>query len=165
MSSEDTTHFQLNVNGISLELSGEREFVQMMYRKIMGDLEIARSRMLSTQQRVSEPEDRSVAAVKRRLKAKQSAPAVPQDHVIWLHRCNEMVHKIYMASTDHLENAPMFAQLRPEAIRTLYIQDPLLSRALPTFERGQTLWAELTEAGRRKIAEATHAYNAATEDA
>ncbi len=69
-----------------------------------------------------------------------------------------MVHKIYMASVDDIQASPLFELLDPASIATLYVRDPLLARALPKFERGQTLWAELTAAGRRKIAQATSTY-------
>lgn len=157
MSSDDTTHFQLNVNGISLELSGEREFVQQMYQQIMRDLEVARDRMIARQSELI-ADDRSATAVKRRIKARKTPIPEQDNQVIWLHRCNDMVHKIYMASADDIRASPLFGLLDPSAIGTLYVRDPLLARALPRFERGQTLWAELTAAGRRKIAEATGAY-------
>ena len=44
MSQDQHTRFQLTFNGISLELHGEKEFVEEMYREVMADLEEARAR-------------------------------------------------------------------------------------------------------------------------
>ena len=59
----------------------------------------------------------------------------------------------------------MLRAFDPDHLYTLYVEDPLLSKMMPRFGRGQTLWAELTTAGRRKIAEATGGYKALPKDA
>lgn len=150
--SDDMTHFQLNLNGISLELSGEREFVEFMYRRIMRDVEEAKRRMLDSEHK---SQQKSSSRAARRAHAQP-----PDDPVIWLHRCNDMVHKIYMASPENLKGAQVFSSMDLSVLSRIYLQDPLLSRVLPRFDRGQTLWAELTAAGRQKIAEATGNYKA-----
>jgi hypothetical protein len=80
-----------------------------------------------------------------------------QANVVWIHRCNDLVHKIYMANHNDLRTHEVFGLIRPEQLGILYIEDPLLNQLLPRFEMGQTLWAELTPAGRKKIAEAASA--------
>jgi len=148
MSTDKTDHFQLNLNGIQLEISGERSFVQHMYREVMRDLEEARRRALEAKRRSGNKKKR----VQRRSN--------PEANVVWLHRVSDMVHKIYMASHNDLDDSPLFDVLDRSALGTLYVEDNLLPRALPRFARGQTLWAELTSVGRRKIAEATGKYDA-----
>ncbi|MEM1350359.1 MAG: hypothetical protein AAGI01_17500 [Myxococcota bacterium] len=151
MSTDETDHFQLNFNGIQLEISGERSFVQHMYREVMRDLEEARRRALQAKP----------SSGKKRVKSRER----PEPNVIWLHRVSDMVHKIYMASHHDLDGSPLFDVLDRPTIGTLYVEDNLLPRALQRFARGQTLWAELTSVGRRKIAEATGKYNAVKVDA
>jgi len=149
MSTDKTDHFQLNLNGIQLEISGERSFVQHMYREVMRDLEEARRRALEAKRRGPRGKKKRVSRRER-----------PEPNVIWLHRVSDMVHKIYMASHSDLDDSPLFDVLDRSVLGTLYVEDNLLPRALPRFARGQTLWAELTSVGRRKIAEATGKYDA-----
>lgn len=140
--SEDSTHFELKLNGIVLEISGDRDFVDHMYRLVMRDLEEARERV---RQGITTPPTTPSSA----------RPVRPTDDpVVWLHRCTDMVHKIYMASSSDLGGTPLFQVLDPRHLGVFYVEDELFRRHLPQFERGQTLWAELTPAGRAQIREA-----------
>ena len=152
--SSDSTRFKLSLNGISLEISGERSFVEEMYREIMRDIEEARERLSRGERSGLAPG----AQAERLAQSKPRAPALqkPLEHVVWIHRCAPLVHKIYMASPSDLERSKLFGFLAPRRLSTLYMEDALLSRLLPKFDRGQTLWAELTREGRAKIAEASH---------
>jgi hypothetical protein len=172
MAEDHTEHFQLNLNGISLEISGDYDFVQSMYRRVMRDIEEARTRMLKGE-RVARPaaqlppEKRgslSVSEIKQRERERPAYAAV-DNRVIWLHRTNQMVNKIYMANVEEISKTRMLRAFDPDHLYTLYVEDPLLSKMMPRFGRGQTLWAELTTAGRRKIAEATGGYKALPKNA
>lgn len=155
---QDTTRFQLSLHGISLELSGERDFVEEMYREIMRDIEVARARMLAGQpsglQQAIVSEEPTLQLDMPRESPRPKGPPV-QEQVIWLHRCSELVHKIYMTSASDLARVMPLRHVNKERIATLYVEDKLLSKLMPQFDRGQTLWAELTRAGRKKIAEAS----------
>jgi hypothetical protein len=163
--SDEAVRFQLNLNGILLEIEGERSFVEAMYREVIKDIEEARRRQLNPapaqpQQAAAAPQPRAVSGTGISVTNPQGNPKVPagraraQQGVVWIHRCNELVHKIYMSSPQDLRTHSAFDILNPDKIGILYIEDPLISQLLPRFESGQTLWAELTPAGRKKIAEA-----------
>lgn len=182
VSSQDITRFQLSLHGIVLELEGERDFVDEMYRDIMRDIEEARARQLAGKPSGLERTGNPGAGSSRR----SALPSVPSfshgdhgledqptevshdararklrsspqrnEHVIWLHRCSKLVHKIYMAAPRDLNKLGVFHNINVSQAATVYIEDGLLSELLPQFDKGQTLWAELTRAGRKKIAEAS----------
>lgn len=142
---QEKTQFRLNLNGISLELDGERSFVEEMYRRIMQDIEEARRR--------NKAAGASKSASTSKSPAKSAKPR--RDAVVWIHRCSELVHKIYMASPDEFSSLRQLQCFDPEQIGTMYVSDKLLPKLMPQFDKGQTLWAELTPAGRQKIASAS----------
>ncbi len=163
MSSQDMTRFKLTLHGIGLELEGERDFVEEMYRNIMNDIEVARARqragqpsgLESTSQREhAHSGASSTDRTQEFVRSKHAPRDYAADRVIWLHRCSELVHKIYMTNTKDLAKVNPFRALNQAHVRTVYVQDKLLSSIMPQYDRGQTLWAELTRAGRKRIAEA-----------
>ena len=165
--SSDPTRFQLSLHGIKLELEGDREFVDAMYRDIMRDIEEARRRMLSGKPsglersvtRALAPKSAPAQGILRRPKKHsvggEVATAGRDGHVVWIHRCAQLVHKIYMAAPRDLAQLPLMHHVNVSQIATAYIEDKLLSELMPRFDKGQTLWAELTRDGRRQIAEAS----------
>lgn len=140
--SDDTTHFQFSLSGIELEISGERSFVEKFYRRIMKDIEASRSWA---------PTDSKAAPKSEDPRPRSNATEEP---VIWVHRCNEMMHKIYMSSPGEVSKATILRAVDTDFVSVVFADDELVERVLPSIERGHTLWAELTEAGRRRIAEA-----------
>ncbi len=154
MSQDQHTRFQLTFNGISLELHGEKEFVEEMYREVMADLEEARARNARGEMPSTAPVSAKQAKTPTAA-AKKKATERPLEHVIWLHRCTPLVNKIYMASPSDVRKTKRLNAFVPEEIATLYVEGKLLTDVMPQFDRGQTLWAELTTAGRKKIAEAS----------
>lgn len=160
VSEAEETKFQLSLNGISLEVSGEREFVEEMYRAIMADIEEARRRLhqgamtklTSPSAPVADNKPAKSAPVKVSASSKQRQNF---EQVVWVHRCTSLVNKIYMASPRDLRRTKVLSKINLDHLATLYVEGKLMTRILPQFERGQTLWAELTTAGRAKIAEAS----------
>lgn len=152
MSQDQHTRFQLTFNGISLELHGEKEFVEEMYREVMADLEEARARNARGELPMGAAPG---ASSSKREQPKKKSAERPLEHVIWLHRCTPLVNKIYMASPTDVRKTKRMSAFIPEEIATLYVEGKLLTEVMPQFDRGQTLWAELTTAGRQKIAEAS----------
>lgn len=170
MAAQELTRFQLNLHGIALELEGERDFVDEMYREIMRDIEEARARFLAGKPSGLEIKIPPKSGKKKGLRAPPVPPLPslgeepteliekehrPAEHVIWLHRCSSLVHKIYMTHRRELNGVAPFHRINTVFIKTAYIEDDLLSSLLPRYDKGQTLWAELTRAGREKIAEAS----------
>ncbi|MBA2661414.1 MAG: hypothetical protein H0U74_03915 [Bradymonadaceae bacterium] len=140
---EDFTHFQFDFGGISLELSGERAFVEQMYRQIMNDVELVRTG------RHRAPETVPVGAA--------TVARAPEPQVLWIHRCSEMMRKIYMATTDDIDETFLAKVLNSAHIGVLYIDKGIMHNTLSNLEKGNTLWAEFTEAGRQKLAEVSKA--------
>lgn len=151
----EQTQFKLSLNGITLELSGDQAFVEEMYREIMRDIEEARARMARGERSQFTP--RRAAKGSGASSAPSGEKDRPFEHIVWVHRCSELVHKIYMASPQDLGRVKPLRHLDPAHLATMYVEDRLLSRLMPQYDRGQTLWAELTQAGRARIAEASAA--------
>ena len=84
--------------------------------------------------------------------------------VVWVHRCGEMMHKIYMSSPKEIARAQILRSLDTNLLNVVFAEEDLIALILPAVERGHTLWAELTEAGRRRIASAQPIDSAAAED-
>ncbi len=135
MSDENTTHFQFRLGGIELEISGDRGFVEQMYSKVMADIEAARRGSAGT---ADQP----------------AASAGAEPRIVWVHRCTEMMHKIYMSSPIELSRSEVFRNVDTESLGIVYASREALEAILPGGGRGHTIWAELTERGRKKIAEA-----------
>lgn len=144
------TQFRLNLNGISLELEGDRAFVDDMYREIMRDIEEAKRRNTERQQKEAKRSGK--------FERKPKSPQPQHDGIIWVHRCSALVHKIYMANAEDLLGSPVLRAIDPDVVGTIYIEHGLLPSLMPRFERGQTLWAELTPSGRERIANAKPKY-------
>ncbi len=137
MADDDHTHFRFDFGGITLELEGKRPFVERMYRRVMQDVVEAR--------RQTEGEEKSSPS-KKLLEKKPS---------VWVHRCSDMMRKIYMVSRADIGESALGEFTDVEAIGNVYIQKGLLADFFPEIKDGQTLWAEFTPVGRKKIEEAT----------
>jgi len=138
MSDENTTHFQFSLAAIQLEISGERDFVERMYRTIMQDIEEARKA----------PADIPFAAPREAPRAKTVAI---DRQVIWVHRCSEMMHKIYMSSPEEVSRAHLLRNIDSTRLAVVYASDECIDMILPKVEKGHTLWAELTAKGKQRI--------------
>ena len=147
MSDDNSTHFQFSLGNIELEISGDRDFVEKMYRMIMRDIETSRKL------------DGATEEAKPQLAPPEFPSDLPFDRhrerpVVWVHRCSTMMHKIYMSSPEEIAKSPLLRVFDADWLSVVFAQDSLIRRVLPTVEDGQTLWAELTPEGRRKIAQA-----------
>lgn len=136
MSEENSTQFQFRLGGIELEIAGDRQFVEQMYARVMRDIEAARKSL------AEDAESRADT----RLREKQ---------ILWVHRCSPMMHKIYMSSPAELDKSPLMRQFETTHVNILFADRAVFGRVLPSVEKGATLWAELTERGRRRIAAAS----------
>jgi hypothetical protein len=136
MASDSESRFHFECEGIEIEITGDRAFVEKMYRQIMRDLDRAR------------PSDESI----------QSDSSAPREgpysnRVVWVISCSEMLQRVYMTEASNIEDSPLGRALDPERIGSLYIDREAFTDLLPDVaDREATLWAQLTEAGRRRIA-------------
>lgn len=136
MSDENSTHFQFRLGGIELEISGDRDFVERMYQRVMRDIEVARKRV-ANQAPETPPED--VADEERK------------NQILWVHRCSSMMHKIYMSSPAELDKSPLMRSFETTAVNIVFADRAVFDMVLPSIEKGATLWAELTKEGRERI--------------
>lgn len=141
MSDENSTHFQFRLGGIELEIEGDREFVERMYARIMQDITAAGKEL--------------DAAEAREAKKGDGPHDVRHRQILWVHRCSPMMHKIYMSSPGTLDPSPLFRFVDLAKVGIVFADKGVFEMVLPTANKGQTVWAELTEAGKKKIAAAT----------
>lgn len=140
MADEKETHFHFDFGGITLEVSGGRDFVQEMYQKVMKDVADAR---------------RSAQAANRKASKKVSSKGPTKKPSVWVHRCSEMMRKIYMASQDDISASPICDIVDVDVVSGIYVDKGLFELFFPKLDDGQTLWAEFTAVGRKKIADVT----------
>ena len=136
MSDENSTQFQFRLGGIELEIAGDRDFVEQMYARVMRDIEVARCALT----------DATTLAEDAGLRRSQ---------ILWVHRCSPMMHKIYMSSPAELDKSALMRQFETTNVNIVFADKGVFGRVLPSVEKGATLWAELTERGRQRIAQAS----------
>lgn len=153
MTEEDLTHFHFDFGGITLELSGERHFVEKMYRQVMKDVEAARAMPAA----LPTPPAASQGGPFHGGEASETKSEDPHSmhQAIWVHRCSEMIRKIYMTTQHEINKSIIGRCIDPRAIGVLFVDKGVLEKILLDLDKGQTLWAEFTPAGRQKIAEMT----------
>jgi hypothetical protein len=127
---EETVRFQFNFRGVEVEIAGERGFVDGMYQELMRDIEAARRGAMERNERLEVPD---------------------KETVVWVHRCSDMMRKIYMATSDDLGFTLLSNALEPDMLSTVYVDKRVFDRFLPNISTERTLWAELTAEGREKI--------------
>lgn len=140
MSDENSTHFQFRLGGIELEISGDRGFVEAMYTRVMKDIEGARENVSAAA---------GVAAQKQEAVERRSHR---ERQIVWVHRCSSMMHKIYMSCPAEVDGASILRPLETARLGIIFASGSVFDRVLPGGGKGHTLWAELTEKGRRTIA-------------
>ena len=134
MSGSVTTHFHLKMGDLELSVDGEPEFVEKVYRMLMLDVERVRGEKHPVEESVQPNED-------------------IRDNLIWVHRCSEMLHKIYLIRTAKLAISPLSQVLHIDRLNALYINRPAIEELVPSLAADNTIYAQLTPAGKRKIAE------------
>jgi hypothetical protein len=136
MSDENLSEFELERDGVRVELTGNWRFVQEMGRRVMRD--VGRGSSEETEERASSTNHR-------------------RKHVLWIIRYGELMRRIYMASPRDFAKSPLAGALDPDAIGTLHIDKSAFDELLPAVASGEkTIWAKLTEAGRRELEDADH---------
>lgn len=145
MADEKSTRFRFNFGGITLEVSGERQFVEHLYKRVMKDVEKARRQLRQKRkQEANRKERKRVAAM---IDDRQPS--------VWLHRCSSMMQKIYMISRSDVENTPLGNAVDADEVAHVYVAKDVFTDLFPGLEGGQTLWAEFTDVGREKLVEVT----------
>lgn len=133
MSSGETTHFRFNLHGLDVEISGDIRFVDQMYREVMSDIQSFRT------------------SIEAAAHSDRSPHAEPAETPIWIHRCSEMMRKIYMTNAQTMRQTMLAPLLDLTLLRTIYIDKSVFDAFRPVLADESTLWAELTDEGRRTI--------------
>ena len=123
------------MENIDVTLSGDRAFVEKMYRMIMTDISEARN--------LQNIESLDVIS--------KNEPPEEAERIIWVHRCSEMMHKIYMGSPFDIDASDIMRLFDAQGLQTIYCEKSVINRVLPYIQDGHTLWAELTAKGRQTI--------------
>lgn len=139
MDDKKTTRFHFDFGGIELELRGEKEFVQSMYREILRDVEKARGEVQDELH-------------KKRSHSDERRPREPS---IWVHRATSVMRKIYLLPPDEIRVTAIGQVLKLGEVKSIYIDKEVFADFFPEMDKGKTLWAEFTPEGRERIAEAT----------
>lgn len=134
MDDETTIRFQFDCEGIQVDISGERAFVDEMYRRLMRDIETVRQK-----------------AADRRADDDEGAPA-PELFV--LQRCGELMRTIYLVTADDLVGIGPLSPIDLAQLETVYVEKSLFDQFSREDSSIETLWSQLTEAGMEKLGEA-----------
>ena len=139
-----TTRFRLNLPGFTVELEGQRTFVEDLYRTISRDLEpmlkAASSGQPITLPELS-PESEGTVSTNRR-----------SSH-IWVYFCTTLFNKVYVMENNTVEATLLGRFIDVDRIRRIYIDDiPKNSSVFSNnFHNNRTLWAEFTDEGRELL--------------
>lgn len=122
--------------GATVELSGDRKFVERMYRRLMDDIEEARRRVRDRAGEVEIP-----------------TPEKKKRPTAWVSRCGEMMRKVYMFSESELESTPLEGIVDLEELSTVHVSREVFSRFFCDHENKKTLWSKFAPEAREKLAE------------
>ncbi|WP_133622040.1 hypothetical protein [Bradymonas sediminis] len=140
MGADESIRFEFSFHGINIELSGESKFVDTLYRELMRDIEAARQTL-----------------DKEEEQAEVKASAASIEHTpVWVHRCSEMMRKVYMSNVSEMKRSPVGKTLDYQAVRTFYTDDKAFRAFFPKLADNRTMWAELTDEGQRTIRKLPH---------
>lgn len=172
------TRFRLNLPGFSIELAGERTFVEELYKKVYRDLLpiIDAGAALGVQQQqqatpLNSPSGKPLASGKQTAMAQtmpmpisaaapppHGAPdprALPRNDYTWIYNCTAHYNKVYVIENQVIVHSFYGRLLDPQRLRRIYIDRDSKSTLFKNLAAGnRTLWAEITPEGRRMIEEA-----------
>ena len=135
------TRFRLNLPNILIELTGERDFVEELYRQVSRDL-------LPLYE--SQPPKPLPSAPELPAKAAHKADVskAPHKRFTWIYACTDLFHKVYVVENPTIDRSIIGRWIDARNIRRLYLnrEDEKLIDSLAGSNK--TLWAEFTEAGR-----------------
>lgn len=144
----ERTKFRFDFGGITLELTGDREFVQEMYQCVMEDVQEARLR--ANQQPEQRGQGKRAVSPGGKLKESQALP-----RSVWVHRADNLMRKIYMVSESDVARSWLAQILDETYISSVFVDKPIFEQVFPELDGGKTLWAEFTSEGRKRLAAAS----------
>ncbi len=140
---DESLRFRFECEGIEVELEGDNQFVERMYRKLMRDIDTAR--------RSAEPSDESQSTDDAPPSSDTDAPL--QRGVVWLIRCSDMMRRVYMLDPIHFQRSALDNCLDSDRVASLYVdRDTMKAHLSDIVDQHRTLWARLTETGHDQLA-------------
>lgn len=171
----EQTRFRLNLPNFSIELAGERSFVEELYKKVYRDLlpliEASAQAQAQAQAPLQRPDGQPAASGKQVAFAQTMPSAVtvaappphgaPDPHSLhrndytWIYNCTAHYNKVYVIENQVIVHSFYGRFLNPQRIRRIYVdRDSKTTLFKPLAAGNRTLWAEITPEGRRMIEEA-----------
>ncbi|MEL6179521.1 MAG: hypothetical protein AAFS10_11230 [Myxococcota bacterium] len=145
-----TTLFRLNLPGFTIELKGERTYVEDLYRSICRDLEpmmtaAARGKPIRLPE-LPEPVAESPES--------RSEPTRRRSRYIWVYLCTSLFNKVYVVENPTIEYTAIGRFIDVDRIRRIYLDRVTDGGIFHSFtHNNKTLWAEFTHEGRALLRE------------
>ncbi len=152
MSDGNYTRFRLNLQFFTIELAGEKTFVEELYRKVYRDL----LPLLNT------PKPTEAAIDPK----PEESPSKARLEYTWIYSCTPHYNKVYVVENAIMTHSIFGRVLNPKSIRRIYIErNPESAHLFREVSAGnRTLWAEITPEGRRMIEEAANVPTTSTQE-
>lgn len=122
------TVYQLTLPGLGLKLSGPRRMVEEVYRKI--SLDLARF---------------------QGFEASEVTQETPAFNHIWVYLSSEYLNKVYVLESNSLGHSLLGRFVDADRVRRVHAHDREALRTSGLEEADQTVWAEVTAAGRQHL--------------
>ena len=156
MSDKEHTRFRLNLPHFSIELSGDREFVEELYRKVYRDLlpliEAGANSGATIPVTQSAPAQTSASTIPA---GPEASSKLPRNDYTWIYNCTPHYNKVYVVENQLIWHTYYGRILDPRRLRRIYVDRERKSKLFHELAAGnRTLWAEITPEGRRMIEEA-----------
>lgn len=142
-----TTRFRLNLPGFTIELEGERTFVEDLYRSICRDIEpmmtaAARGKPIRLPE-LPEPGNEA-----------RSGHIARRSRYIWVYLCTALFNKVYVVENSAIEHIALGRFIDVDRIRRVYLDRVDDGELFKAFTHdNKTLWAEFTHEGRALLRE------------
>ena len=138
MSEQEYTRFRLNLSHFSVELAGEKTFVEELYRKVYRDLLPLMANPQPSQEQIDP--------------SPQEPKSFPRLDYTWIYSCSHHYNKVYVIENSVIAKSIFGHTLDPQRLRRVYVDREHQGRLFKELAAGnRTLWAEITPEGRRMI--------------
>lgn len=158
MSKPEYTRFRLNLPQFSIEISGEKTFVEELYRKVQADLLPLLENPGKAAQIHAQSSSPSVASMAQ-SGGRGGPPAIDESNVprmdyTWIYSCTTHYNKVYVVENRVINHSIFGRYIDARRVRRIYI-DRDKTRLFKELSSGtNTLWAEITPEGRKMIEQA-----------
>lgn len=129
------TRFRIELPGLEVSISGDRAFVEDLFKEISADLLPALTGQVGSHAGLT-PLD---------------LPTVGETSYTWVYGCSPLYSKVYAVRDAHIRAGLLGGAVDPAQLRRIYI-DGVESELFAAIAGGQqTLWAEFTDEGKERF--------------